>query len=266
MQSCTTDQSQQTELIDPDALLLNEVDQLKREVAQLVYTNNRYHLAISNCTHCVPDDATSEFDVPIRASTPVPCTLLNPAPSSLASVLMSMSSADDDKRQPSAKEKKDKAFVNRMLKVLSELEAKYLTPQHRRKKRFFARKKRTSHIVPREFSTIYHNFAAPQPDRVPVQEPYPHVNWNMVKFKPVLPNPEPCSIYSCSQDPEFYLDKDIPCTFKRWAPHSFGTLPGFNTSLGIVAVPTAPVGGYVYCSDSKKWVIHATSSAGIGAK
>ena len=48
-------------------------------------------------------------------------------------------------------------------------------------------------------------------------------------------------------------------------PHSFGTLPGFNT-LGIVAVPSTPVGGYVYCPDSKKWVIHATCPPGGGTK
>ena len=33
---------------------------------------------------------------------------------------------------------------------------------------------------------------------------------------------------------------------------SFGTLPGYKTNLGVVAVPTTPVGGYVYFPDAKK--------------
>ena len=52
-----------------------EVDQLKKELAALVFMNNRYHLAISNCTFCALDDDTSDastsFDASIRASTPV---------------------------------------------------------------------------------------------------------------------------------------------------------------------------------------------------
>ena len=52
-----------------------EVDQLKEEVAGLVYVNNRYNLAISNLTFCASDDDTSNastsFDALTRASTPV---------------------------------------------------------------------------------------------------------------------------------------------------------------------------------------------------
>ena len=36
----------------------------------------------------------------------------------------------------------------------------------------------------------------------------------------------------------------------------FGTAAGFETSLGIVAPPTSPVGGYVYTE--KGWILHAT--------
>ena len=137
------------------------------------------------------------------------------------------------------------------------MEVKYSIPEHRRKVRLFKRKKRESSIVPKEFSRIFNVLAAPEPD-VNVLEPYPQVNWNEVRFKPTLPNPEPFAVQSCSQDPDFYQDqKDFPCTFKRWAPSSFGTLPGFKTSLGIVAVPAKHVSGYVYCPDARKWVIYA---------
>ena len=36
-----------------------EVDQLKEKVAALVFMNNRYHLAIPNCTFCASDDDAS---------------------------------------------------------------------------------------------------------------------------------------------------------------------------------------------------------------
>ena len=38
----------------------------------------------------------------------------------------------------------------------------------------------------------------------------------------------------------------------------FGTLPGYETNLGVAAVPTVPISGYVYSTEMKKWVLHAT--------
>ena len=40
----------------------------------------------------------------------------------------------------------------------------------------------------------------------------------------------------------------------------FGALPGFETSLGVVAVPEEPIGGYVYAGgagDATEWRLHA---------
>ena len=167
---------------------------------------------------------------------------------------------------------------------MNKLETKYLTPEHKRRKRLFTRKQKTSSIVPREFSAIYNVLAAPEPETVSVPEAFPHVRWNEVRFKPSLPNPELCPVYSCSQDPEFYLEKReyrngsvIPTVsdpeFLRKTRDNgrpFGGLPGYKTSLGVVAVPTTPVGGYVYCPDSKKWVLYAepqsSPSAGRGTR
>ena len=42
---------------------------------------------------------------------------------------------------------KDKTFISRMVKTLTKLEGKYLTPEHKRKKRIFTRKQKTSPIV-----------------------------------------------------------------------------------------------------------------------
>ena len=164
---------------------------------------------------------------------------------------------------------KDETFISRMVKTLTKLEGKYLTPEHKRKKRIFKRKRKTSPIVPREFAAIYNVLAAPEPETVTVPEPFPHVRWNEVRFKPALPNPELCPVHSCFQDPSFYQEegeyrygslevsdsKFVRLTRQYGRP--FGALPGYKTNLGVVAVPTTSVGGYVYCPDAKKWVLFA---------
>ena len=228
-----------------------EIVQLKQKVAELTFANNRYHHAVSFCTLCTSeyDDASNDSSVDLfTASTPKPHDLSSSGPVLVGSVAPPL----QDKQR-----KKDQAYICRLLKIINKLEVKYSIPEHKRKARLFKRKKRENSIIPKEFSTIFHVLSAPEPD-VNVLEPYPQVKWNDVRFKPALPNPELCAIHSCSEDPKFYQDQeDFPSTFKRWAPHSFGTLPGFKTSLGIVAVPAKPVSGYVYCPDDRKWVIYA---------
>ena len=130
--------------------------------------------------------------------------------------------------------------------------------------------------VPKKFDSIYHVLADPETDALAVPDPFPHVRWYDVRFKPALPNPEQCPIHSCSPDPEFYVDRDSPsfqCNFDfgylaSQYSQSFGTLPGYKTSLDVVAIPTMPVGGcgYVYCPDARKCAIfsEARSSASSG--
>ena len=55
-----------------------EVHNLKKQISDLVYENNRYHLSISYCTVCTSDDGFSDAslsDVSIKASTPVSTSL-----------------------------------------------------------------------------------------------------------------------------------------------------------------------------------------------
>ena len=261
----------------------NTIRSLKQRISELELTheNNRYHLAISNCTFCASDepdspDASIYHEVSIKASTPLPT--LDPGPASLSSTIPDLMSITWDRRQADTVQKsKDQSFINRMVKALTKLETKYKTPEHKRKKRLFTRKQRICPIVPKEFASIFHVLAAPEPETVAVPEPFPHVRWNEVRFKPALPNPELCPVYSCSKDPEFYQEKReyrngsvIPTVtepeFLRKDRPPFGTLRGYKTSLGVVAVPTTPVGGYVYCPDARKWVIfaEARSSASMG--
>ena len=273
-----TNLSVKTELIDeelgPDSsevALQAENDELKKKVAELVFENNRYHLAITNCTFCASDDAetsdVSSFDAPSRASTPVPSSLPSSDPALQPSPIPSlMSLAFEDRRQAEVKtveKSKDRTFISRMIKTLAKLETKYQVPEHKRKKRLFVRKQKTSPIIPREFATIYNALAVPEPDTVTVPEPFPHVRWNEVRFKPALPTPESCPVHSCSPDPEFYAERDSPsrsCNFAYVASQNgkpFGALPGYLTSRGVVALPTTPVGGYVYCPEAEKWVLFA---------
>ena len=44
------------------------------------------------------------------------------------------------------------------------------------------------------------------------------------------------------------------------AHRPFGSLPGFETNLGIVSVPQAPIGGYIYkdgTGDDTTWQLYA---------
>ena len=276
----------------------DEVKNLKQRISELTHENNRYHLAISYCTVCA-SDAAAIFDVssksselsisgpyPVamddaivlepKVSPPVQCSGVPSSVPALSKTPPPLLFSPVNKVKPvdSVVKRKDRNFITRMTKTLVKLEAKYQTPEHKRKRRLFTRRQRTSSIVPKEFSSIFHVLGAPQPAEVTVPDPYPHVRWTDVKFKPALPNPEQCPIHSCSPDPEFYLDRNDPSfhcnyNFDYLASQNgrpFGALPGYKTSLGIVAVPSTPVGGYVYCQEVKKWVIHAAprSSASAG--
>ena len=249
----------------------DEINILKQKISDLTYENNRYHLAISNCTFCASDDPddsdASSSNASITASIPVSFGLQSSDQGSLSSTTPAWMPGLEvkEKQADTVVRRKDKTFIKRMVMTLAKLETKYLTPEHKRKKRLFIRKVKTSPIVPKEFDTIYHVLSAPEPDAVTVADPFPHVRWNDVRFKPALPNPEQCPIHSCSSDPVFYVDRESPsfqCNFNfdylaSQNGRPFGALPGFKTNLGTVAIPSTPVGGYVYCPDARKWVIFA---------
>ena len=126
-----------------------EVDHLRKKLTELVFMNNRYHLAISNCTFCASDvtdtsDASSTCsDESIRVSTPVssayPSSGSDPAlPSRTIPALMLMSLTTKDRRQAktdTVKKNKDQSFITRIVKTLTKLETKYQIPEHKRKKR-----------------------------------------------------------------------------------------------------------------------------------
>ena len=124
---------------------------MKQRTSELTYKNNRYHLAISNCTFCAIDDAespdaSSVFDESIRASH---CRVQS-LPGSVVK----------EKQANTVEKSKAVTFIKRMVKTLAKLEAKYQIPEHKRKKQLFTKKRKPSSIVPKEFTSIFHDLAA----------------------------------------------------------------------------------------------------------
>ena len=95
----------------------------------------------------------------------------------------------------------------------------------------------------------------------------PHLHRN-------LPKPYLYPVYSCSPDPKFYTDCHMVrhrdnhqgCSggckplFGMANVNPFGSLPGFSTNLGIVPIPQAPIGGYIYkggTGDETTWQLYA---------
>ena len=87
----------------------------------------------------------------------------------------------------------------------------------------------------------------------------PFIDFSKVKphLHRKLPQPSRCSVQGCHPDPA----SDEPDAKRCKCCHApFGCLPGFYTSLGVVAVPKDPIGGYVYAGgtgDNTVWQLHA---------
>ena len=84
---------------------------------------------------------------------------------------------------------------------------------------------------------MFHLLAAPEPDPVFLPDPYPTVDWSTKRFKPALPNPDDCPVFSASQDPDTYKVKSS--VFHSGQTYSiftgkqpFGTMPGYHTMHG----------------------------------
>ena len=160
----------------------------------------------------------------------------------------------------------DKASISYMTKVIDDLAIKYNHPNLSKKK---SPGKRPA-IVPKIFSAIWKLLLKPSPT-MPT-DPCPIVDWTKVRPKPGIPDPEFCPVLSASQDPDYYTSPayinginhrvrgELP------TPNPFGTLPGYHTNLGIIAVPDHPVNGFIYCLEMKKWILHSSLSTISGGR
>ena len=111
----------------------------------------------------------------------------------------------------------------------------------------------------------------PEPGQfVSVPSSRPMVDWGSIRFKPALPSPEKFPVHGVSQDPCMYTlttCRVTNTTHSKWTSMiPFGTLPGYMTSQGVVAVPSQPVQGYLYSVELDKWVIAARSSWARGRR
>ena len=150
---------------------------------------------------------------------------------------------------PLAHISKDELWMDKMEAAVDKLDAKY-----------------TSKYSPQKEGTFIHSAEVAIP-RVDFSKVKPHLHRN-------LPKPSPYPVYSCSPDPKFYTDCYM---LKHRADHQgcgggckplfdivnaspFGSLPGFATNLGIVPIPQAPIGGYIYkggTGDETTWQLYA---------
>ena len=119
---------------------------------------------------------------------------------------------------------------------------------------------------PQKDGAIIHSAEVAVP-KVDFSKVKPHLHRN-------LPKPNLYPVYSCSPDPQFYtvchlvkhVDNHQGCAggckalFGMVNVHPFGSLPGFETNLGIVPIPQAPIGGYIYkggTGDNTTWQLYA---------
>ena len=145
---------------------------------------------------------------------------------------------------------KDKEWVENMLTTINKLEVKY-GAAHK----------------PIEEDGVIHSAQVAVP-RINFQQVKPHLHRK-------LPKPESVPVQACSIDPTFYTSctECVNTRSKGFQPERhpgcappfelsfpFGASPGFVTSLGVVAVPEEPIGGYVYeggSGEATKWRLHA---------
>ena len=123
------------------------------------------------------------------------------------------------------------------------------------------RAKEAARVVPDEFKTLW-KAVREEEDVIITPSPYPTVDWSKVnsRFIQNIPKPTRFPIHSCSQDPEFYGGSDWlhrhPCPFTGADPAPFGSISGYDTSEGIIPVPTVPFHGYVY-KQNRGWILHS---------
>ena len=161
---------------------------------------------------------------------------------------------------------KDKDWISTMLEVTQNLSKKYAIPSHLRYVVEAKKNNKRPSIVPKAFGSIWRNpNLLKSPPLVQTSDPTPVIDWTQVKFKPVIPKPELFPVQSASQDPLLYnrgeknhygVTADAMFDISKTP---FGQMWGYLTNLGIVAVPTVPVGGFVFSIEQRKWMIFATA-------
>eukprot|EP00091_Calanus_sinicus_P010793 TRINITY_DN24828_c0_g1_i1.p1 TRINITY_DN24828_c0_g1~~TRINITY_DN24828_c0_g1_i1.p1 ORF type:complete len:182 (-),score=62.12 TRINITY_DN24828_c0_g1_i1:113-619(-) len=134
---------------------------------------------------------------------------------------------------------------------------------------FSTRRKGRPAIVPKVFSSIWKLLLKPPPPVKRIQDLTPQVNLSGINFnlKKNLPRPSYYPLKGMSQNAEMYSSTSYrdyndrlvvkPAAFaERELP--FGGFQGLKTDLGIIAMPSQIVHGFVWSQEEQEWVIAAT--------
>jgi hypothetical protein len=263
-----------------------EITIMTKRMAKVTYANNLYHVTLIEQNCSLPNEAENFFSSLSNCGQAEDLhsnSIIQPSKKQGAIFqkvqvdtktlkkdhhIATLLPLKEDPTQPPKKEanktlNKELAWISKMSQALTKLEKKFAIPIEKRKPGMFKRKTKTNHIIPKPFRTMFHLLAAPEPDPVTLPDPYPTVDWYSLRFKPALPNPEDCPVYSASKDPDDYQMKSTGIshdpqysTFTRKNP--FGALPGYRTTQGVVSVPATSVQGFIYCPTARRWLLHAS--------
>ena len=162
------------------------------------------------------------------------------------SVLSSSTSSDASSDDSSESSSVDDLFISRVTAAINNFAPNSVFNRRRAKK---IRKKKILMRVPKELRTIWDNC-----DKIFCQAPGPgpkqfnhqptiSVDWSKVNIRALtnLPKPQDIPLYGCSANPNKY-------NYWREMNCPFGSIPGFNTSLGVITLDSIkePIHGFVY--------------------
>ena len=272
--------------------MLSKLHLLQKQNAALVHQNNLRHLASTmhagNEEYCTLSGAPEEtlHKSPLTASMKVPDSSIKDPEEIKTSepAFMMPSSAELPRRLD------DTNQISRMLDSVDRIARVYSPPHRYHKPNHVNLSKSRYDVTPDklfnfEFAALWmyasdataeeeaaydlhlQKEARPPPVHSPTLQ-QPCVDWTSLNPSQYrnLPTPEEFSVRGCSQDPTFYTDTelDVYSSYNKrvlsWEKkrHPFGALFGFQTNLGVVAVPHQPLFGYRCCPVSGTWMIDAT--------
>ena len=248
-----------------------ENKRLTAKVATLTHDNNVAHLALqqnmstysSSITGSVFDSTTSDVD-PEEGVTPEPAPAQSPR-------------ADLPRRD-------DSIQISQMLDTVDKLAKQYSPSDRYHQPNVTNLSQSRSDVIPDslfnyELAALWMFANVPTEEEIaqydsnlerelrppPIYSPRlkkPIVNWarlNYFQFKN-LPQPERFPVHGCSHDAKLYETADSTSYSPlKWGigPYPFGSLHGFYTNMGVVAVPDQPLHGYRCCPGTGTWEIDA---------
>ena len=248
-----------------------ENKRLTAKVATLTHDNNVAHLALqqnmstysSSITGSVFDSTTSDVD-PEEGVTPEPAPAQSPRadlPRSDDSIQISqmLDTVDKLAKQYSPSDRYHQPNVTNLSQSRSDVIPDSLFNYELAALWMFANVPTEEEIA--QYDSNLERELRPPPIYSPRLKK-PIVNWarlNSFQFKN-LPQPERFPVHGCSHDAKLYETADSTSYSPlKWGigPYPFGSLHGFYTNMGVVAVPDQPLHGYRCYPGTGTWEIDA---------